>query len=220
MRISCRCFFAPVACYAAEYETGLAVIVQGQKRVTVGRATYLCNESSFLLTSVDVPLVSEITAASEKTPLLALFLKLDMTVIREVDREEFNQRNGHSPVRPVPLGQTRSDLLQPCIRLVDLLNTPSEIAFFNKLIHREIAFRLLQTSQGDFLRAIARVDDDSRGTSRALAWLRANYMKPFRLDQLAAIARMGVSTLNHHFRAVTALSPLQYQKQLRLVGAR
>jgi AraC-like DNA-binding protein len=79
---------------------------------------------------------------------------------------------------------------------------------------------LLQYPQGDFLRAVARLNDERRGTVKALAWLRANYMKPFRLDHLASIARTGASTLNHHFRAVTAQSPLQYQKELRLMGAR
>lgn len=103
---------------------------------------------------------------------------------------------------------------------MDLLDAPAEIPFFSNLIHREIVYRLLQYPQGDRLRAIARLDERGRGTAKALAWLRANYMKPFRLDHLASIARMGVSTLNHHFRAVTAQSPLQYQKQLRLTGAR
>jgi AraC-like DNA-binding protein len=88
------------------------------------------------------------------------------------------------------------------------------------LIHREIVYRLLQYPQGDRLRAITRLDDQGRGTAKALAWLRTNYMKPLRLDQLASVARMGMSTLHHHFRAVTALSPLRYQKQLRLMGAR
>lgn len=211
---------APVACYAAEYETGLAVIVQGKKRVTLGRTTYTCDESSFLLTSVDVPLVGEIVVASEKTPLLALFLKFDMAIVREIDREEFAKRSNRSNVHPDPLGQTQADLLQPCIRLVNLLDKPSEIPFFGKLIHHEIVYRLLQYPQGDFLRATARLYDERRGTGKALAWLRANYMKPFRLEKLAEIARMGVSTLNHDFRAVTALSPLQYQKQLRLMSAR
>ena len=84
----------------------------------------------------------------------------------------------------------------------------------------EIVYRLLQYPQGNRLRAIARLDEQGCGTAKALAWLRANYMKPFRLGQLASVARMGISTLNHHFHAVTALSPLQYQKQLRLMGAR
>lgn len=118
---------APVACYAAEYETGLAVLVQGKKRVTLGRTTYVCDESSFLLTSVDVPLVSEILEASEKKPLLAIFLKLDMSIIREIDREEFSPRGKRSHLHPTPLGRTQADLLQPCLRLVKLLDTPSEI---------------------------------------------------------------------------------------------
>ncbi len=212
---------APTACYAAEYETGLAVIVQGRKRVVLGRKTYLCDESTFLLTSVDVPLVSEIVAASERAPLLALFLKLDLAIVREIlDREEFKAHDGQSQIRPGPMGQTSSDLLQPCIRLVDLLDTPAEIPFFSNLIHREIVYRLLQYPQGERLRAIARLGEPGRGTAKALTWLRANYMKPFRLKQLASVARMGISTLHHHFRAVTTLSPLQYQKQLRLMGAR
>jgi AraC-like DNA-binding protein len=212
---------ATTACYAAESETGLAVIVQGRKRVTLGRTTYLCDESTFLLTSVDVPLVSEIVAASERVPLLALFLKLDMTAVHEIlEREEFKQRDGQSPDRLTPMGQSRTDLLQPCIRMLDLLDAPTEIPFFSNLIHREIVYRLLQYPQRDLLRAMARLDEERSGTAKALAWLRANYMKPFRLDHLASIARMGISTLNHHFRAATSLSPLQYQKQLRLVGAR
>ncbi len=212
---------SPTACYAAEYETGLAVIVQGRKRVTIGRTTYVCDESSFLLTSVDVPLVSEIVAASNRVPLLALFLKLDLSIVREtLDREEFKPRNGQPQLRPKPIGRTNSDLLHASMRLVDLLDTPAEIPFFSDLIHREIIYRLLQYPQGDRLRAIARLEDHGRGTAKALAWLRANYTKPFRLDQLAAVARMGVSTLHHHFRSATSLSPLQYHKQLRLMGAR
>jgi AraC-like DNA-binding protein len=120
----------------------------------------------------------------------------------------------------MPIGKTRSDLLQPCIRLVDLLEAPAEIAFFSSMIHREIIYRLLQDPQGDRLRAIASLDEQARGTAKALAWLRANYMKPFSLDELASVARMGISTLNHPFRAATSLSPLQYQKRLRLTGAR
>ena len=212
---------APTACYSAEYETGLAVIVQGRKRVTLGRTTYVCDESTFLLTSVEVPLVSEIVTASEKEPLLALFLKLDMVIVREIlDREKFNPRNRQSQVPATPIGQTKAKILQPCIRLMDLLDAPADIPFFSNLIHREITYRLLQYPQGDRLRAIARVDDPGRGTAKAITWLRANYTKPFRLDELATVARMGVSTLHHHFRKATSLSPLQYHKHLRLIGAR
>jgi len=212
---------APTACYAAEYETALAVFVQGKKRVTFGRTTYLCDGSTFLLTSADVPLVSEVVEASEKSPLLLLFLKLDLAIVRDIlDREEFRSRSERLPSHSPPVGRTTTELLKPCIRMIEMLDAPSEIPFFNDLIHREIVYRLLQCPQGDLLRAIARLDDGRRGTAKALAWLRANYAKPFRLEQLASIARMGVSTFNHRFRAATSLSPLQYQKQLRLLSTR
>jgi len=212
---------APTACYAAEYETGMAIVVQGRKRVTLGRTTYVCDESTVFLTSVDVPLISEVVAASEEVPLLALFLRLDMTIVREIlDREEFKRRDGSTPSRPTPIGTTGIELLQPCIRLLDLLDAPSDISFLSSLIHREIVYRLLQSRHGDRLRAISRLDHEGRGTGKALLWLRNNYTKPFHLEELAAMARMGISTFNHHFRAVTSISPLQYQKQLRLFAAR
>jgi transcriptional regulator GlxA family with amidase domain len=88
------------------------------------------------------------------------------------------------------------------------------------MIQREIVYRLLRGPQGERLRVIATLGDQSRRTAKAIAWLRSNYAKPFRVEQLAEIARMGLSTLHHHFRALTAMSPLQYQKRLRLVAAR
>lgn len=212
---------APTACYAAEYETGMAIVVQGRKRVTLGRTTYVCDESTFFLTSVEVPLVSEVVAASENVPLLALFLRLDMTILREIlNREEFKLHDSSFRTRPSLIGETGVELLQPCIRLMDLLDAPGDIPFFSSLIHREIVYRLLQSPQGDRLRAIAKLDHKGRGTAKALAWLRTNYTKPFHLEELAAMARMGISTFNHHFRAVTSISPLQYQKQLRLFAGR
>src|SRR5207244_10987024 len=97
---------------------------------------------------------------------------------------------------------------------------PEDITFMSKLIQREIVYRLLRGPQGDRLRAIATLGDQSQRTAKAIAWLRANYTKPLRVEELAEVARMGMSTLHHHFRALTAMSPLQYQKQLRLVAAR
>jgi hypothetical protein len=102
---------APTACYAAEYETGMAIVAQGRKRVTLGRTTYVCDESTVFLTSVDVPLISEVVAASEEVPLLALFLRLDMTIVREIlDREEFKRRDGSPATCPTPIGTTGIEL--------------------------------------------------------------------------------------------------------------
>ena len=208
-------------CYPATYEPSLSVFVQGRKRVTLGGASYLCDEATFLLSSVDVPVVSQIVAASEQVPLLAFLLKLDMAMVREtLGQQEFQARVGPSGHRGIAIGVTTVDLLQPCSRLLDLLDAPDDIPFLSNLIQREIVYRLLRGPQGERLRSIATLGDQSHKTAKAIVWLRANYSKPLRLEDLAAVARMGMSTLHHHFRALTAMSPLQYQKQLRLAAAR
>ncbi len=208
-------------CYPVTSEPSLTVFVQGRKRVTLGGTTYLCDASTFLLSSVDVPVVSQIVAASEEVPLLSLHLKLDMAAVREIlSQEEFHTSTGSSQARGIAIGKTTLDLLKPCSRLLDLLDSPEDIPFLSDLIQREIVFRLLRGPVGGRLRAIATLGDQSQRTAKAIAWLKANYTKPLRLEELAAVARMGMSTLHHHFRALTAMSPLQYQKQLRLQTAR
>lgn len=212
---------ATTPCYFATYEPSLTVFVQGRKRITLGGATYLCDESTFLLSSVDVPVVSQIVRASEEVPLLSLHLKLDMAAVREtLSQEEFHLSAGPSHARGIAIGKTTLDLLMPCSRLLDLLDSPEDIPFLSDLIHREIVFRLLRGPVGGRLRAIATLGDQSQRAAKAIAWLKANYTKPLRLEELAAVARMGMSTLHHQFRALTAMSPLQYQKQLRLQTAR
>ena len=212
---------APSPCYPAMFEPSLSVFVQGRKRITLAGTTYRCDESTFVLSSVDVPVVSQIVAASENVPLLSLLLKLDMAVVREIlSQEEFHAPDGSSPARGITIGKTTVDLLKPFCRLMDLLDAPEDIPFLSNLIQREIVYRLLQGPHGERLRAMATLGDQSHRTARAIAWLRANYTKPMRVEKLAEVARMGMSTLHHHFRALTAMSPLQYQKQLRLVAAR
>jgi AraC-like DNA-binding protein len=208
-------------CYPATYEPSFNVFVQGQKRITLGSTTYLCDGSTFLLSSLDLPVVSQIVAASEEVPLLSFLLKLDIAAVREIlNHAEFQTSNGSSEAPGIAIGETTIDLLKPCSRLLDLLDAPEDIPFLSSLIQREIVYRLLRGPQGVRLRAIATLGDQSHRTAKAIAWLRDNYAKPLRLEELAEVARMGMSTLHHHFRALTAMSPLQYQKQLRLVAAR
>jgi AraC-like DNA-binding protein len=212
-------------CYPATYEPCFNVFVQGQKRITLGGTTYLCDGSTFLLSSLDLPVVSQIVQASEAVPLLSMLLKLDMTAVREIlNHAEFQSQNGSqsksSEARGILIGKTTVDLLKPCSRLLDLLDVPEDIPFLSSLIQREIVYRLLRGPQGARLHAIATLGDQSHRTAKAVAWLRDNYRKPLRLEELAEVARMGMSTLHHHFRSLTAMSPLQYQKQLRLVAAR
>lgn len=208
-------------CYPATYEPSFNVFVQGQKRIMLGSTTYLCDGSTFLLSSLDLPVVSQIVQASETVPLLSMLLKLDLAAVREIlNHAEFQSQNGSSEARGIAVGRTTVDLLKPCSRLLDLLDAPEDIPFLSSLIQREIVYRLLRGPQGARLRAIATLGDQSHRTAKAIAWLRANYRKPLRLEELAEVAQMGMSTLHHHFRALTGMSPLQYQKQLRLVAAR
>ena len=211
---------APTACKLVTYEPSLSVFVQGRKRINLGGATRLCDDSTFVLASVDVPVVSQIVTASEQVPFLGLRLALDMQVVREiVSQEDFPEPAISSQGRGIAIGKTTSELLSACSRLMDLLNTPEEIRFLSDTIQREIVYRILRGPQGERLRAIATFGDQSHRTAKAIAWLRANFDKPLRVEELAGIARMATSTFHHQFRALTAISPLQYQKQLRLHAA-
>jgi AraC-like DNA-binding protein len=208
------------ACTSTTYEPSLVVLLQGQKRINVGKTTYLCDGSNFLLTSVDLPVVSQVIAATEKEPMLGLILKLEMSAVREIlSQHEFHLQES-ADARGMAVGVTFPELLDACSRLVDLLDTPQDVPFLSSLIQREIVFRLLRSPQGKNLRAIATLGEQSHRTAKAVEWLRMNYAKPLRIEELATMARMGVSTLHHQFRSLTAMSPLQYQKQLRLHVAR
>jgi AraC-like DNA-binding protein len=118
------------------------------------------------------------------------------------------------------LGEVTVELLTPCLRMVQLLGAPQDVPFFGKLLQREIIYRLLQGPQGDRLRSVATMADQSYLTAKAVAWLRKNFEKTLNVDELASMAGMSRSSLHHHFRGLTAMSPLQFQKQLRLHTAR
>ena len=212
---------APTAPCSVTYQPGVTVIAQGRKRVELGRNVFIYDASRFLLTSVDLPVVSHVIEASEKAPSLAMSLKLEMPVVREVlSREEIHVAEATSDSPGMAIGETTMEFLSACCRLVDLLNTPRDIPFLSGLIQREIIYRILQSAEGARLRAIATLGEQSNRTARAISWIRTNYAKPLRVEDLAEIAGMGVSTLHHHFRVLTAMSPLQYQKQIRLQAAR
>jgi len=212
---------APTAPCSATYEPSVTVIAQGRKRVDLGRATFIYGASRFLLTAVDLPVVSRVVDASEEAPCLAMALKLEMPVVRELlSREEIQVADAPSGRPAIATGETTLEFLGACCRLVDLLNSPRDIPFLSGLIEREIIYRILRGPEGARLREIATLGDQSHRTAKAIAWIRANYAKPLRVEDLAETAGMGVSTLHHHFRALTAMSPLQYQKQLRLQAAR
>jgi AraC-like DNA-binding protein len=203
------------------YEPSVAVIAQGKKRVELGSTTFIYDENRYLLTSVDLPIVGQVIEASEKVPFLALALKLEMPVVRELlAREEIPLPEPQPDSPAMATGETTPEFLSACCRLVDLLSAPQDIPFLSGLIQREIIYRILRGSEGARLRSIATLGDQSQRTAKAIAWIRMNYATPLRVEALAELAGMGVSTLHHHFRSLTAMSPLQYQKQVRLQTAR
>jgi AraC-like DNA-binding protein len=200
---------APSAPISATYEPSLAVVAQGRKRATLAGTTFIFDPSRYLLTSLDLPVICNVIEASAAVPYLCFVLKLEIPVVRELlSREEIHAPQPAADNYAMSTGETTVELLDACCRLIDLLNTPQDIPFLSGLIQREIIYR------------IATLGDQSQRTAKAIAWVRANYAKPLRVEHLAELAAMGVSTLHHHFRALTAMSPLQYQKQLRLHAAR
>ncbi len=216
---------APTAPCSCIYEPSVILVPQGRKQVTLGRNTYNYDASRYLLTSIDLPTVSCVIEASEEVPCLALKLRLDMSVVRELltreDVQESVQLPRASSDKPAMATlETTVELLNAFCRLLDLLETADDIPFVSGLIEREIVYRILRGPEGGRLRAIATQGDQSQRTAKAISWIRANYTKPLRVDELAGVAGMGVSTLHHHFRALTAMSPVQYQKRLRLQAAR
>jgi AraC-like DNA-binding protein len=203
------------------YHPGIIVVAQGRKQANLGRTSFTYDESHFLLSAVDLPIVSWVAEATEEVPCLVLSLRLDMSMVRELlGHEEIHVTEAASENSAISLGKTTPEFLNACCRLVDLLGSPQDIPFLSGLIQREIIYRVLRGRAGARLRAVATLGDQSHRTAKAIAWIVSNYAKTLRVEDLAQLASMGVSTLHHHFRMLTSMSPLQYQKQLRLHSAR
>jgi AraC-like DNA-binding protein len=212
---------APTAACPVTYEPSVIVVPQGRKRVQIGSETLTYDSSRYLLTSVDLPTIAKVVEASDQAPCLAVTLKFDISIVREfLSREEFHMVEVRADSPAISTGQVTAEFLSAWCRLLDLLSSPEDIPFLSGFIEREIMYRILRGPEGARLRAIATLGDQSHRTAKAIAWIKANYARPLRIEELAQVAGMAVSTLHHHFRALTAMSPLQYQKQIRLQAAR
>jgi AraC-like DNA-binding protein len=203
------------------YEPSICLIAQGAKRILLGDDTYVYDAHHFLITSVDLPTVWQIIEASREKPCLGLMLKLDQREISQlmVDSHLPPPRTQQSS-RGMAIGEVTLPLLSAFQRLIDLLAEPKDIPILAPIIQREISYRLLVGDQGARLRQMASAGSQSHQIARAIDWLKSNFTQPLRIDDLAAQVNMSTSTFHHHFRALTAMSPLQYQKWLRLNDAR
>jgi AraC-like DNA-binding protein len=189
--------------------------------VQIGSEILTYDPSRYLLISVDLPTVTRVAKASSDAPCLAASLKLDMSIVREfLSREAFHLPNAASESHALSIAPVTPEFLSAWCSFLDLLSKPDDIPFLSELMEREIIYRILRGPAGARLRAIATLGDRSNRTARAIGWIKSNYRKPLRVEELAGIAGMAVSTLHHSFRALTSMSPLQYQKQLRLQTAR
>lgn len=203
------------------YEPSIIVVAQGTKRVDLGSQSFVYDRSRYLLTAIDLPLISQVVEASEAVPMLAIKMRLDMAVVRELlSREEVHVNAVAGEGAGLVTGEITPELLSAFIRLLDLVATPQHMSFLAGLIQREVIYRTLSGPEGARLRAIATLGDQSQRTAKSIVWLKDNFAKQCRVEDLAEIAGMGVSTFHHHFRALTSMSPVQYQKQLRLQAAR
>ena len=212
---------APTATCHVTYEPGIVMVVQGRKEIQIGGQTVTYDSSRYLLTSVDLPTITRVSEASAARPCLAATLKLDLSIVREfLGREEFHSAHVPADTHGMSLAPVTADFLSAWRRMLDLLSNPEDIPFLSGLIEREILYRVLRGPEGARLRAIATLGDQSHRTAKAISWIKTNYAKPLRIDELAEVTGMAVSTLHHHFRALTGMSPLQYQKQIRLQAAR
>lgn len=203
------------------YEPRICMIAQGAKRVLLGDETYVYDPQHFLITSVDLPTVVQVIHASLEKPYLGLVLRLDQREIAQLLLDSnLPMPRPQQSSRGMATGEVTLPLLTAFHRLLDLLSEPKDIPILAPIIQREILYRLLVGDQGVRLRQMASAGSQSQQIASAVHWLKGNFTLPLRIDDLAAQVNMSTSTFHHHFRAVTAMSPLQYQKWLRLNEAR
>jgi len=203
------------------YEPSICLVAQGAKRVELGDETYVYDAQHYLLTSVHLPTVVQIIEASQEWPYLGLRLRLDLREVSQLMADSnLPPPPSQQSSRGMAIGEVTRPLVNAFLSLIDLLGNEQDIPILAPLIQREIIYRLLVGDQGTRLRQIAASGSQSQHIARAIEWIKGNFSQPLRIDDLAKHSRMSISTFHHHFRAMTALSPLQYQKQLRLQEAR
>ena len=197
----------------------VCLVLQGSKRVAMGTQSFSFGAGDSLLITADVPTVSQITCASADAPYLSLVLELDPAVIADLAmqmKEEATIADG-TPVRVEP---TDAEVADAALRLMRLLDRPAAIPVLHAQLVRELHYWLLEGKHGASIRRLGWPDGHARRVGRAVALLRAEFAHPLSVDRLATTAGMSPSSFHHHFRAVTSLSPMQFQKQLRLIEAR
>lgn len=201
------------------YEVSLCLIAQGAKRVSLADQNVVYDASRYLLVSVDLPLMGHVIEASPDSPYLCCKIDLDLAALADLMIAEGSSApKCDLPVLAVYPGEP--ELIDAACRLLELLDKPQSIAALAPLVQREILYRLLQGPHGPLLRQMSGADNHLSQISRAIATIRQSFHEQLRIDTIAKAAGMSASSLHAHFKAITRITPIEYQKQLRLQEAR
>lgn len=211
----------PTAPNSYMFAPNLCLIAQGVKRILLGEEAFVYDAHSFIVSSVELPVISQVMEASPEKPYLGLTLELDL---KEVSRLMLHNNMKPSPAtatdRAMGVSKLQPSLLNAVERLLELLYVPEEIPVFLPLIQQEIYYRLLMDPQGDRLRQIVNAESRSWQIARVIDWMKHNFDQPLHINEMAKHAGMSPSGFHQHFRALTSISPLQFQKRIRLNEAR
>lgn len=203
------------------YEPSVCIVAQGRKHSMVADKVYVYDEAKYLVIKVDVPIISQHVDVTPERPFLCMRLNLDPSAIAALMLERgMKHVPSERPGQALVVSEVTPELIDASVRLLRLLGSPDDIPTLAPMIEREILYRLLQGEQTSKLGQIAFAESKLRQVNRAIDWIKRNFRSPFSLDAAAAEANMSPSALHLHFKAVTRLTPLQYQKHLRLQEAR
>ena len=221
MGVSLRRWETPTELTAYMHEPSLCLVAQGAKRILLGDELFSYDADHYLVASVELPIVAQIIEASPEKPYLGLMLKLDQRMISQllVDSNLPMPRT-QKPNLGMAVSRVDFHLLEAFQRLLDLFDSPDDVPILAPLIQKEIVYRLLIGEQGLLLRQMGTVGSQTNQISQVLNWLKQNYTKPLRVEDMAANARMSTATFHRHFRELTSMSPIQFQKRIRLHEAR
>jgi AraC-like DNA-binding protein len=203
------------------FKPAFCVIAQGSKQVLLGEEVFRYDPGHYLISTVDLPIVSQVVEAATEQPYLSFRLNLDASLVASVMMESgIELKKSDASVKAMDVSSIDANLLDAVVRLARLLDTPGEMQILAPLIIREIVYRLLRGEQGARLSHLLASGGDTRRISRAVEQLRENFDQPLKIETIARELGMSVSGFHHHFKSVTAMSPLQFQKQIRLQEAR
>lgn len=215
-----RCEDGPSPPSSYIVEPHFAVIAQGAKRSVLADQVFQYAAGNFLIFSVDLPMSSYITRASAAEPFLGFGMTLKPDAIAALLLESGAPLKAAPDTAGFAVGDLTDDLLEPVVRMLRLLDRPQDVAVLKPMIEREILWRLIHSDLGTVVRQLGLVESRITRVGRAIVWLRNHYAEPVRVEDLADMVEMSVTSFHRHFLGVTAMSPLQYQKQVRLQEAR